>query len=159
MAAHEDLTKTGKTRENENKCARGKQLSRREGRWQRSRFLYSGTKGVHKIVERTWRAHRHKTTLRMAPSLDGKDLVVWIPKQGARTGDELFMAVLWFMSAAPLDEMIFMEPHGQKTEEGGGQLKTGEGRVKDGRALHTCKVIGSWLWRKRMSHWWRLRST
>lgn len=47
------------------------------------------------------------------------------------------MVTLWFVSAALLDEMIFMEPRGQ----GRGRLKRGEGRVRHmGGELHTCKV-------------------
>lgn len=42
-----------------------------------------------------------------------------------------------FVSAASLDQMIFMEPRGQ----GRGRLKREEGRVRNmGGDLHTCKV-------------------
>lgn len=45
--------------------------------------------------------------------------------------DELFMAARWFMSAAPLDEMIFMEPHGQ----GRGRLRSRQESRKHGPTL------------------------
>lgn len=44
------------------------------------------------------------------------------------------MVTLWLVSAAVLDEMIFMEAGGQgRGPGGGGRLKRGEGRVRPGR--------------------------
>ncbi len=91
-------------------------------------YYYTHTH-THTHLHRTTITHTHSQSKRevfgswTAPNLHSKDLVVWIPKQGARTKDELFMAALCSMSAAPLDEMIFMKSHGQ------GQLKWGGRRL------------------------------